>query len=242
MKKFDTVIMNPPYGKMHLPILAKITEEVVDKNAGKIISLQPLRWLEDPLWKWKKNKPDAQKYRKTFEGKLEVIKEIPSYEANAYFKDSASFMMNLAVFKVSRKSNFNYEKYLIDENHPMLKQAFKNPIKKHITSYEEEKYFVPLRRIAAINMPTMYRLNKDQCYLIDGKTPDGTYWKDSLYKTFKKTPLEGVAFETKEEMMAFYEYINSETMIKWLKIVIKDARIHYRFIPYIFDGYENVKF
>jgi len=238
MKKFDTVIMNPPYGKMHLPILAKLTEEVVDKHGGKIISLQPLRWLEDSLWKWKKNKPDAQKYRKTFEGKLEVLKEIPSMEANTYFKDAAGFVMNLAIFKVSRKSNFNYESYLINENHPMLKQAFKNPIKKHIKLYEEEKYFVPLKHITYVNRPTGYRLNKEQCYLIDGKTPNGTYWKDSLHKT----PLEGVAFKTKEEMMDFYTYTNSNTMKKWLKIVIKDAHIPYQFIPYIFDGYENVKF
>lgn len=247
MKKFDTVIMNPPYGRMHLPILAKLTTEIVDKQDGKIISLQPLRWLEDPLWKWKKNKPDAQKYRKSFEGKLEVVKEIPALEAEDYF--DASFTMNLAVFKVSRKSNFNYESYLVNENHPMLKQAFKNPIKKHIKLYEEEKYFVPLNEHTFFNKSLSLDdgfkhgvLKTLQGFIINGRTKDKKPWKESFSKwIIKNKKILGVPFKTEKEMMDFYTYINSDTMKKWLKIVIKDARIPYRFIPYVFDGYETIK-
>ncbi len=247
MKKFDTVIMNPPYGKMHLPILAKLTEEVVDRQGGKIISLQPLRWLEDSFWKWKKNKPDAQKHRKSFEGKLEVVKEIPALEAEDYF--DASFTMNLAIFKVSRKSDFNYEKYLIDESHPMFKKARENSIKQHMKVYEEEDYFVPLNTHTFFNKSLSLDdgfkygvLNTRHGYIIKGRTKDGTFWKESFSKWLSKNyKIVGVAFETEKEMLDFYKYITSDTMKKWLKIVIKDAHIYYQFIPYIFDGYETIK-
>ena len=43
--KFKSFIMNPPYGKLHLPILQKMVETVVE-NGGNGVSLQPSDWTK----------------------------------------------------------------------------------------------------------------------------------------------------------------------------------------------------
>lgn len=53
--KFDKIIMNPPYSKnLHLKILAKTIEHLKDENS-ECVNLSPIRWLQDPLAKYKKN-------------------------------------------------------------------------------------------------------------------------------------------------------------------------------------------
>ena len=43
--------MNPPYdGNLHLKILEKVIP-----IADKVINISPVRWLQDPLAKYKKN-------------------------------------------------------------------------------------------------------------------------------------------------------------------------------------------
>ena len=63
--KFDCIIMNPPYMRnLHLKILAEAIKHLKDENS-KVINLSPVRWLQDPLAKYKKNC-----YLKRFESKI----------------------------------------------------------------------------------------------------------------------------------------------------------------------------
>ena len=47
--------MNPPYGNLHLPILKEMIEMIVE-NGGHGVSLQPVRWLQDPLKEYKQGR------------------------------------------------------------------------------------------------------------------------------------------------------------------------------------------
>lgn len=52
--KFDCVIMNPPYRKnLHLKVLAEAIRHL--KDDGVCVNLSPVRWLQDPLAKYKKH-------------------------------------------------------------------------------------------------------------------------------------------------------------------------------------------
>ena len=56
--KFDYVVMNPPYERnLHLKFLEKVI-----KVADKTVNISPVRWLQDPLAKYKKNS-DLKKFR-----------------------------------------------------------------------------------------------------------------------------------------------------------------------------------
>ena len=53
--KFDCIIMNPPYKRnLHLKILAEAIKRLKDDDS-KVVNLSPVRWLQDPLAKYKKN-------------------------------------------------------------------------------------------------------------------------------------------------------------------------------------------
>ena len=53
--KFDCIIMNPPYQRnLHLKILAEAIKHLKDDDS-KVVNLSPVRWLQDPLAKYKKN-------------------------------------------------------------------------------------------------------------------------------------------------------------------------------------------
>ena len=53
--KFDCIIMNPPYKRnLHLKILAEAITHLKDETS-KCVNLSPVRWLQDPLAKYKKN-------------------------------------------------------------------------------------------------------------------------------------------------------------------------------------------
>lgn len=71
--KFDCVIGNPPYNKsLHLKILKK-TMEQINEN-GEVVWLAPIRWLQDPLAKYKKNS-DYNRYENTISKKIISINE-----------------------------------------------------------------------------------------------------------------------------------------------------------------------
>ena len=53
--KFDCIIQNPPYQRnLHLKILAEAIKHLKDEKS-KVVNLSPVRWLQDPLAKYKKN-------------------------------------------------------------------------------------------------------------------------------------------------------------------------------------------
>ena len=53
--KFDCIAMNPPYQRnLHLKILAEAIKHLKDEKSV-CVNLSPIRWLQDPLAKYKKN-------------------------------------------------------------------------------------------------------------------------------------------------------------------------------------------
>ncbi|MFQ6703489.1 MAG: DEAD/DEAH box helicase family protein, partial [Alphaproteobacteria bacterium] len=101
--KFKAFIMNPPYGKLHLPILQKMVETVVE-NGGNGVSLQPVRWLQDPL-KEHKQGTDFLRYGNLFDGNIANITVIPSTECGKIF--DATFTMDLGVYEMCQTNTFS---------------------------------------------------------------------------------------------------------------------------------------
>ena len=101
--KFKAFIMNPPYGNLHLPILKEMIEMIVE-NGGHGVSLQPVRWLQDPLVKYKKS-TDFSRYFDTLQNRVKSIDVLTSQDCIKIF--DAIFTMDLGIYEFEPGGNFN---------------------------------------------------------------------------------------------------------------------------------------
>lgn len=90
--KFDVIVMNPPYGKLHLPFLELSTK--LRNDGGEIISIQPIDKLQVNVSK------------KDFSWlKPEHIKIINAEEATKLF--NAKFISDLGIIHITDNHNFD---------------------------------------------------------------------------------------------------------------------------------------
>ena len=100
--KFDVAIMNPPYDKsLHL----KILEKVID-HANEVINISPVRWLQDPLAKYKKMS-DYHKYEETISKKIESLDIIDAKISNELF--NISNFGALGIYKIGKNIGYDYD-------------------------------------------------------------------------------------------------------------------------------------
>ena len=98
LMKFDVAIMNPPYDKnLHLKIL-----EAVIPIADKVVNISPVRWLQDPLAKYKKNS-DYKKFEESISKKIESLDVISAKNANGLF--GAIFGTDLGIYTCSNDTS-----------------------------------------------------------------------------------------------------------------------------------------
>src|SRR5574344_2929523 len=109
MPKFDVAIMNPPYDKnVHLKIL-----EAVIPVAEKVVNISPVRWLQDPLAKYKKNS-DYNKFENSISKKIESLDMVSAKSANVAF--GAIFGMDLAIYKCNNSATLSIDYKRIQNN------------------------------------------------------------------------------------------------------------------------------
>ena len=109
MPKFDIAIMNPPYDKnLHLKILEKVIP-----IADKVVNISPVRWLQDPLAKYKKNS-DYNKFENSISKKIESLDIVSAKSANVMF--GAIFGMDLAIYKCNNSATVSIDYTRIQNN------------------------------------------------------------------------------------------------------------------------------
>ena len=85
--KFDCIIMNPPYSRnLHLKILAEAIKHLKDEKSV-CVNLSPVRWLQDPLAKYKKN-CDLKRFEESVAKHIDTLNVVSMAEANAMFGDN----------------------------------------------------------------------------------------------------------------------------------------------------------
>ena len=95
--KFDCIIMNPPYGQLHLKIFEEAIEHL--SKDGVCVNLSPMPWLA----KFNVNRPMA-KYRKVFNGKIKTIETVDHATANAMFGTGNS-IEELGIYTVTNDNS-----------------------------------------------------------------------------------------------------------------------------------------
>ena len=229
--KFDHIIMNPPYCRnLHL----KILNEAIN-HSDDIVNLSPIRWLQDPLAEYKRNS-DFKKFKEIRE-RIENIEVISAKDACAVF--GALFNTDLGIYHITKLGGFDRAK-VINVNMRLVKMSanchFPN-LKPYCES--DTRAFVTVRTITNLHRSTAYDIvSHNNGIFINGKTLDGKYWRDALYKTRtcndSRVPT-GIYFNTVDEAKNFIDWSNTKTIKYFVKLLIVDQHIYTQFLPFMHD-------
>ena len=246
MPKFDVVIMNPPYDKnLHLKILEKIIPV-----ADKVVNISPIRWLQDPLAKYKKNS-DYNKFENSISKKIDYIEIVNGITATNLF--GADFVSDLAIYTLST-GEFDYKCF---NNNSIVDKVVTDKCKKLINVLEHNKKdgwrvrisemrpvpsFAPNSNVTkSFTFETTHYIHSWIYY--DGYTPDGkTYWTDNnttkgsrdKTKIGDNIPMS-LHFISQNEATN-YEKSTKTKFHRYLVLKMKtDAHFPLKYIPYMSD-------
>ena len=113
VKRFSVCVMNPPYhrGVLELKFLEKVIQ-ITDK----VVSIQPVRWLQDPIAKYNKNSNQI-KYENSVSKHIEDLEIVTAEEAKKQF--DISLPCDSAIYLCSQNGGYDYNKlssnHIIDE-------------------------------------------------------------------------------------------------------------------------------
>ena len=240
--RINVAIMNPPYSRnLHLKILAKVIPV-----ADEVVNISPIRWLQDPLAKYKKNS-DYKKFEESISKKIESLDVIDSNTASVLF--SAGFTINLGIYVIGsggydythnnsiidkvlnytakhgglpleKYSNRTYNNYMLIRGivcgHGVSQNCF--IIKPTLSKSELAygKYFVN-------DMSELRHENLQEC-----KKKYGGYWGNCDNWSV-------CSFATVDELVNFYNSTNTNFFkyVYWSSTV--DVHLHPEFLPYMQD-------
>ena len=214
---FDHIIMNPPYDKnLHLKILSEAM-----KHSTDVVNLSP-NFYED--YKKLDGVPVASD-----------IDVIPREEASSSFGGiQLPFNLSIQHYVKGKHDKSLLTRFMSKDYKKFSKIKFEKSFKDvFISDYDEKGIFVPLKLMTAT-----WDKNKDHIVdkigiLVDGKTLDGTYYKDARNRN-KDRPCGGIKFDTLEEAKVFIEYTESPFFIRWVKAFHTNSRYilsEYPFMP-----------
>ena len=238
IKKFDIILMNPPYDKnLHLKFIRKVLN-----ISGKVINISPIRWLTDPFAK------DKRSTLKQYEDVAKHIENVESLKNNKTLFDIAIYS-DLGIYELSSKeTDFDYNNFWktqktniqtsIIEKICFSKNKFISDVIEHNTN---DGIRVLIGDIGGNRgaLPTY----KDFIYAIDGKV-DGEDWTKKknfggyVKKEGAKIP-NSIKFESKEEATNFYNsYQNFKPLKGLCKLTIQQQNIQLNRLPF-FDSYSK---
>ena len=245
-KKFDCTIMNPPYDKnLHLKILEKVIPV-----ADKVVNVSPIRWLQDPLAKYKKNS-DYNKFENSIAKHIESLDIITGEKATSLFK--AVFVSDLGIYTIGN-GDFDYINF---NSNKIVDKVVSNSCKKLFDVLEQNMINGWRVRISEMRPIAAFALNSnvtksstfETTHYIhswvynNGYTPDGkTYWTDnntvkgSRDKSKVGDPLPlSLCFKTQDEAVN-YEKSTKTKFHRYLVLKMKiDAHFPLKYIPYMSD-------
>ena len=257
-KKFDVVLMNPPYAQnLHLKFLEK-TIEIADN----VVSIQPDVWLN-------KSKVHTKfgKYRKIFNGYIKDIEQIDHRTTNDLFGTGNS-IQSTGIFVLNSNNNEKpinlenygfssglesnvFEKVNIYKNDNVLTL---NKSIKYASKFSDitEKYFVPIYSwhggkncYDAVIMPLERAKNKMSIYLTFNSENEIINFKNSLKTNFMdwyyKNIVEPGENKIKVTMFRLKDYnkpITNETFYKIFNLNTEEIK----FIENIYDNRRNSRF
>ena len=223
--KFDLMVGNPPYEKnLHLKILDNLLP-----YAKEIVWISPVRWLQDPLAKYKKG-TDLLKYKDTILSKLRDVEVVSAKDAIVMF-DDARFTMDLAIYHIEESNIYQFDPKSLYKNVWLIEKVVDKVVNSEIDSLaghyqdrDELDMDIPFVRLSDIHG----HKHGNDWYVFMSPDPEVAFNKNAK-------PVGGLNFDTQEEAENFFQYMQTD-FIKFLGITIKrDVHVPLAYIPYMSD-------
>lgn len=236
MPKFDVAIMNPPYDKnLHLKILEKVIPV-----ADKVVNISPVRWLQDPLAKYKE-KNDYHRFQKTISNKIESLEIISSDIASNIF--CVAFNMNLGIYKIAQ-GGYDYNQF---SNVIVDKILLKIPdnIANHTLISIPNKWSIVMSLMCGgsggrLATTSYWNNDYDRTVYFNNKRKDGLTYKEYRETTCwgnnkSKAEAYHLEFDTEEELKNFYNSLQTKVFRYLFTQTLVDIHPHPEFYMYMND-------
>lgn len=251
--KFDKIIMNPPYGKnLHLKILEEALKHL--SQDGHCVNLSPVRWLQDPLAKYKKSS-DLKKFEESVAKHIEDLDVILSQDARSIF--GAVFTFTLGLYKIQKENNMNlYEKInansILDKVVSLILKTNQN-LKNVQAVKSPERFAIIMSAFTggsdgrADNVRGMWpkQIKNDdfrkKVYFTHGKNAAGETLLEykmrisAISHVKPKDEVLCIEFNSAIERENFYNSYETNFLRYVFKLEIVDVNIHYEFLPWMGD-------
>ena len=110
--KFDCIIQNPPFKRnLHLKILAEAIKHLKDEKSV-CVNLSPVRWLQDPLAKYKKTS-DLKRFEDSV---AKHIESLETFDTNVISQVFDGGIPSSAIYVVKQKTLSNLYKTKFDDS------------------------------------------------------------------------------------------------------------------------------
>ncbi len=232
--KFDCIIMNPPYQKnLHLKVLAEAIKHL--KDDGVCVNLSPVRWLQDPLARYKKAS-DLKRFEEGVAKHVESLDTITALQAQQIFQGTI-MNIDLGIYKCkSSQTVFDY-KHIYDDK--VLNKCIEyivthNPV---IEADKQDSWRVRMPQILGGKSGGSGDRSKLVKYLSfgkllafkDGKSKDGKWWYDCYMRNqySKTTPYitSSIKFETEAEAENFIKQFNTDFGKYITNLLLSDVHV-----------------
>ena len=210
--KFDICFMNPPYYRStHLKFLERVI-----KISDNVISIQPIRWLEDKVGRYKKNSA-YNKYKESIAKYIKDLEIITAEEAEKKF--NAAFTFNVGIYLCDKNGGYDIDKLTSNDIVNKVFEKMDDNINDHI-EFSEPKNSIVVSLITGGNngrnkVIDLYFQNSDYdryIYDADGKRLDnGLTFKQNREKTaWGNVKVRGeqtnIKFNNIDECINFFNY------------------------------------
>ena len=244
--KFDCVIMNPPYSRnLHLKILAEAIKHL--KNDESVcVNLSPIRWLRDPLAKYKKRN-DYHKFENSISKHITDIETIDTNTVRSLFNVELSQPLGIYVCKKNNSNTVYINKYKV---YPFIDRVLKkiiqdNNFEKHVkqTYNDNLENFVLINNMASpmkYGKP-MFDALKTWCgYFQNGKNQNNLTYREAKAKNTRATrgsidKDRAVVFKTPNEAKNCYNAMQTTFVKFFVMTSVVEVNVHQNVLPWMND-------
>ena len=246
--KFDCIIQNPPYVRnLHLKILAEAIKHLKDEKSV-CVNLSPVRWLQDPLAKYKKN-CDLKRFEESVAKYIESLEIVDKISALQMF--DAGFTMNLGIYKcVSNKSNYDYLAISANSIVTKVMSKMQTSIADKVEYNKLNGWRVRVNEIQPLEAcdkrdPStqswrhfLVNPNTPTYVYNNGYTKDGVFWTDLVqkgkYTKNKGDPLVlSIPFSTEQEAFNFEAFCKTTFMNALKNLTQQDIHVPLFAFPFL---------
>ena len=241
VKHFDICLMNPPYDKsLHLKFLEKVIE-VTDK----VVTVQPVRWIEETVGPKKK----TSAFNKYEDSIAKHIKELDIYSAEEAEKlFGAAFNFNIGIYVCDKKGGFDYSKLNTNKILDKVLEKMPDNIDNHIKFNEPNNAIIVSLitggnngRNNVIDLYFQGSTYKSVIYDGNSKRLDNglTFYENRKKTAWGNVKVRGEQFNIKfkniDECINFFNSTRTYLFRYIFNVVTSDIHVQAKFLPFMND-------